>query len=73
MKGTGRTSGDDWSNFNLIAVVKHLVFSDEVVTFNDQMRFDDKIQFAQEFFDFLGTFDLDGSGRMTESDLHGES
>jgi hypothetical protein len=34
------------------------------------MRFDDEIQFAQEFLDLLGAFDLDGSGWMAQLDLH---
>ena len=71
MKGKGRTSGDDRSNFNLIAVVQHLVFGDEIIAFDDEMRFNDEIQLAQEFFDLLGAFDLDGSGWMAQLDLHG--
>ena len=65
-------AGDDRSDFNLIAVVQHFIFSHEIIAFYDEMGFDDEIQFTQEFFDFLGTFDLDSSRRMTQSDLHGE-
>lgn len=35
------------------------------------MGFDDEIQFTQEFFDFLGTFDLDGPGWMAQLNVHG--
>ena len=55
---------DNGSDFDLIAVVEHLVFSDEVVAFDHQMRFDNEIQLAQEILDLLGAFDLDGSGWM---------
>jgi len=61
---------DNGSDFNLIAVVEHLVFSHEIVAFDHQMRFDNDVQFTQKFFDLLGTFDLDGSGWMAELDLH---
>lgn len=71
MKGTGRTSRDDRSDFNLIAVVQHLVFSHKIIAFDDEMGFDDEIQFTQEFFDFLGTFDLDGPGWMAQLNVHG--
>ena len=64
-------TGDHRSDFNLIAVVQHLVFGDEVVAFDHQMRFDDEIQLAQEFLDLLGTFDFDGSGWMAQLDVHG--
>ena len=63
--------GDHRPDFDLIAVVQHLVFGDEIVAFDHEMRFDDEIQFAQEVFDFLGAFDLDGSGWMAQLDLHG--
>ena len=62
---------DNGSDFNLITVVEHLVFGDEIVAFDHQMRFDNEIQLAQEFFDLLGTFDFDGSGWMAQLDLHG--
>ena len=64
-------SRDHRSDFNLIAVVEHLVFGDEVVAFDHQMRFDDEIQLAQEFLDLLGAFDFDGSGWMAQLDVHG--
>jgi hypothetical protein len=35
------------------------------------MGFDNEIQFAQEFFDLLGAFDLNGPGWMAQLDLHG--
>ena len=62
---------DHRSDFNLIAVVQHFVFGDEIIAFDHQMRFDDEIQLAQEFLDLLGAFDLDGSGWMAQLDLHG--
>ena len=62
---------DNRSDLNLIDVVQHLVFSDEIVAFDHQMRFDNEVQLAQEFFDLLGTFDFNGSGRMAELDAHG--
>ena len=62
---------DNGSDFNLIAVVEHLVFSHEIVAFDHQMRFDNEVQFTQKFFNLLGAFDLDGSGWMAELDLHG--
>ena len=71
MKGKGRTSGDDWPDFDLIAVVQHFVFGDEIIALDHQMGFDDEIQLAQEFLDLLGAFDLDGSGWMAQLDLHG--
>ncbi len=64
-------AGDHWPDFDLIAVVEHFVFGDEIVAFDDEMCFDDEIQLAQEVFDFLGTFDFDGSGWMAELDVHG--
>ena len=64
-------TGNNRSDFDLIAVVEHLVFGDEIVAFDHEMRFDDEIQLAQEVFDFLGAFDLDGSGWMAQLDLHG--
>ena len=62
---------DNGSDFDLISVVQHLVFGREIVAFDHEMRFDNKIQFAQEFFDLLGTFDSNGSGRMAELNMHG--
>jgi len=62
---------DHWSDFNVIAVVQHLVFGDKIVAFDHEMRLDDEIQVAQEVFDFLGAFDFYGSGWMTQLDLHG--
>ena len=62
---------DNGSDFDLIAVVEHLVFSHEIVAFDHQMRFDDEVQLTQKFFDLLGAFDLDGSGWMAQLDLHG--
>ena len=41
---------DNGSDFNLIAVVEHLVFGHEIVAFDHQMRFDNEVQLAQEFF-----------------------
>ncbi len=64
------TPGDHRSDFNLIAVVQHFVFGDEIIAFDHQMRFDDEIQLTQEFLDLLGTFDLDGSSWMAQLDLH---
>jgi len=66
-----RATRDNGSDFDLIAVVEHLVFGHEIVAFDHQMRFDNKVQLAQEFFDLLGTFDFNGSGRMAQLDLHG--
>ena len=65
------SSRNHWSNFNLIAVIQHFVFGDEIIALDDEMRFDDEIQFAQEFFSFLGTFDLDDPSWMAQLDLHG--
>ena len=65
------SAGNDWSDFNLIAVVEHFIFCYEIVAFDHEMRFDDEVQFAQEFLDLLGAFDLDRSGWMAELDLHG--
>ena len=64
-------TGNNRSDFDLIAVVEHLVFGDEIVAFDHEMCFDHEIQLAQEVFDFLGAFDLDGSGWMAQLDLHG--
>ena len=68
---TWGATGDHRSDFNLIAVVQHLVFGDEIIAFDHQMCFDDEIQLAQELFDLLGAFDFDGSGWMAQLDLHG--
>jgi hypothetical protein len=65
------TPGDHRPDFNLIAVVQHLVFGDEIIAFDHQMSFDDEIQLTQEFLDLLGAFDLDGSSWMAQLDLHG--
>ena len=35
------------------------------------MCLDDEIKFAQNVLGALGTFDVDGSGRVTELHLHG--
>ena len=64
-------TGNNGPDFDLIAVVQHLVFGDEIVAFDHEMCFDHEIQLAQEVFDFLGAFDLDGSGWMAQLDLHG--
>ena len=64
-------AGDDRPDFNLIAVVQHLVLSHEIIAFYDEMSFDDEIQFTQELFDFFGTFDLDGPGWMAQLNVHG--
>lgn len=69
---TWGATGDHRSDFNLIAVVQHLVFGDEIIAFDHQMRFDDEIQPAQEFLGLLGAFDFDGSGWMAQLDLHGK-
>jgi len=61
---------DNGSDFDLIAVVQHLVFGHEIVAFDHEMRFDNEIQLPQEFFDLLGTFDFNGSGWMAQLDLH---
>ena len=61
---------DNGSDFNLIAVVEHLVFGHEIVAFDHEMRFDNEIQLPQEFFDLLGAFDFDGSGWMAQLNLH---
>ena len=66
------TPGDHRPDFNLIAVVQHFVFGDEIIAFDHQMGFDDEIQLTQEFLDLLGTFDLDGSSWMAQLDLHGK-
>ncbi len=66
-----RATGNDRSNFNLIGVVQHLIFGDEVVALDDQMCFDDEVQLSQEIFDLLGAFDFDCSCWMAELDLHG--
>ena len=59
------------SDFNLIAVVQHLVFGDEIIAFDHEMRFDHEIQLAQEFLGLLGAFDFDGSGWMAQLNVHG--
>ena len=66
-------TGNNGPDFDLIAVVEHLVFGDEIIAFDHEMRFDDEIQLPQEFFDLLGTFDFNGSGWMAQLDLHGAS
>jgi hypothetical protein len=66
------SSGDHWSDFDLIAVVQHFVFRHQIVAFDHEMRFDDEAQLAQEVSDFLGAFDFNGSGWMAQLDLHGK-
>jgi len=61
---------DHRSDFNVIALIQHLVFGDKIVAFDHEMRLDDEIQVAQEVFDFLGAFDFDGSRWMTQLNLH---
>ena len=63
MRREGCTSGDDWTDFNLIAVVEHLVLGYEIVAFDDQMRFDDEVQLAQEILHLLRAFDFYRSGQ----------
>ena len=65
------SAGNHRSDFDLIAVVQHLVFGHEIVAFDHEMRFDNEVQLPQKFFDLLGAFDFNGSGRMAELDLHG--
>jgi hypothetical protein len=62
---------DHRSDFNLIAVVEHLVLGYEIVAFDDQMRFDDEVQLAQEILHLLRAFDFYRSCRMAQLDLHG--
>ena len=62
---------DHRSDFNLIDVVEYLVFGDEIIAFDHEMRFHDEIQLAQELLDLLGAFDFDGSSWMAQLDLHG--
>jgi hypothetical protein len=61
---------DHRPDFDRIAVIQDFVLSDEIVTFDHQMRFDGEIQLAQEFLDLLGAFDLDSSCWMAQLDLH---
>ena|SRR5512145_2806430 len=63
-------AGNYRSDFDLITVVEHLVFGDQIIAFDHQVRFDDKIQLAQEVLGLFGPFDLDRSGRVTQLDLH---
>jgi len=62
---------DHRSDFNLIDVIEHLVFGDEIITFDHEMRFHNEIQLAQEILDLFGAFDFDGSSWMAQLDLHG--
>lgn len=54
----------------MITVIQHFIFGDEIVAFDHQMRFNNEIQFTQEVFDLLRTFDFDGSGWMAQLNLH---
>ena len=53
-----------WANFDLIGILQHFIFGDEIVAADDQMRFDDQVQITQQFFDALGAFDFDVAFRM---------
>ena len=57
----GSTAGDDRTDFDLVLVVEHLVFSHEFITAYNQVSFDDEIEFFEEVFRLLRAFDLNGS------------
>lgn len=65
------SAGDDRPDFNGILVGEHLVFGDQFVAANDQVRFDQEIQLTQDVLRFLGPFDVHCSRRMAELHTHG--
>ena len=67
---TWRTAGDDRTDFDLVLVVKHLIFGHELIAAYDQMRLDHEIEFFKEVFRLLRAFDLNGSCGMAELNLH---
>lgn len=54
----------------MILVAEHLVFGDQFIAANDQMRFDDQIQFAQDVLCPFRAFDLYCARGMAELNLH---
>jgi hypothetical protein len=55
----------------MILVGEHLVFGDQFIPANDQMRFDYEIQFAQDILRPFRAFDLYRAGGMAELNVHG--
>ena len=45
----------------MILVGEHLVFGDQFIPANDQMRFDDEIQFAQDILCPFRALDIHGA------------
>jgi hypothetical protein len=50
--------------------VQHFIFGHEFIVADHEVGFDDKIELSQDVFGPLGPFHIDGSGRMTELNLH---
>ena len=55
----------------MILVGEHLVFGDQFIPANDQVRFDYEIQFAQDVLCPFRAFDLYRAGGMAELNVHG--
>lgn len=62
---------DHRTDFDLILVGEHLVFRDEFIAANDQVRLNNKIQFAQDVLRPFRPLEVDCAGGMAELDLHG--
>ena len=53
------SAGNDWPDFNLVAVGQDLIFRDEFITPYDQMRLHDEIEFSQQVLGAFRSFDFD--------------
>ena len=64
------SAGNDWPDFNLVAVGQDLIFRDEFITPYDQMRLHDEIEFSQQVLGAFRSFDFDLSVRVTQLNEH---
>lgn len=55
----------------MILVAEDLVFGNQFIPANDQMRFDYEIQFAQDILCPFRALDIHGAGGMAELNVHG--
>ena len=63
-------AGDHRPDFKIVVVGKHLIFGDQLIATNYQVRFGQEIELAQDVFCLLGAFDVYGSRRMAQLDAH---
>ena len=71
--GTGYgvlSTGNHRPDFDVILVGEHLVFRDQLIAADDQVRFNHEIQLAQDILRPLRAFEIHRSRGMTELDAH---